>query len=160
MSEQLLVELQATLEREIPISRSMGIRVYSHAACGLKMAAPLDPNRNHQQTAFAGTLNALCTLAGWGTVFLLAREQNRPGNIVIRRSAIKYLRPVTSELMIAHCAAPGSEQREHFIEMLNEKGSSKIDLDVEIIDRGQVAVSFRGSYVVLGENHGMPRGEF
>lgn len=138
----------------------MGIRVYSHAPCGLKMAAPLDPNRNHQQTAFAGTLGALCTLAGWGTVYLLTREQNRPGNIVIRRSSIKYLRPVTSELMIAHCAAPEAEQREHFIEMLCEKGSSKIDLEVEIIDRGQTAVSFRGSYVVLGENHGMPRGEF
>ena len=38
------------------------------------MRLPLDRNRNHQQTAFAGSLNALCTITGWGSVYLLLRE--------------------------------------------------------------------------------------
>ncbi len=41
------------------------------------MRLPLGPNRNHQQTAFAGSLNALCTIAGWGTVLLLLKELER-----------------------------------------------------------------------------------
>ena len=42
------------------------------------MRLPLDPNRNHQQTAFAGSLNALCTIAGWGSVYLLLRGTRSP----------------------------------------------------------------------------------
>ena len=57
------------------------------------MRLPLGPNRNHQQTAFAGSLNALCTIAGWGTVFLLLKELDRRGNIVIRRSSISIRSP-------------------------------------------------------------------
>ena len=82
----MLDELQATLEREIPMCAQMGIRVHEGGVDGLVMRLPLDPNRNHQQTAFAGSLNALCTIAGWGYVFLLLRELGRSGNIVIRRS--------------------------------------------------------------------------
>ena len=76
-SSPLLSELQATLEREIPMSAQMGIRVHSNGPTGLVMRLPLTPNRNHQQTAFAGSLNALCTIAGWGYTYLLLRELGR-----------------------------------------------------------------------------------
>jgi thioesterase domain-containing protein len=82
-SSPLLSELQATLEREIPMSAQMGMRVHEGGLEGLVMRLPLNPNRNHQQTAFAGSLNALCTIAGWGYVFLLLRELGRDGSIVI-----------------------------------------------------------------------------
>src|SRR3954454_11938 len=104
-SSPLLSELQATLEREIPMSAQMGIRVHKGDADGLVIRLPLNPNRNHQQTAFAGSLNALCTIAGWGYVFLLLRALGRDGNIVIHRSSIKYLQPVTSSEIYAHCKA-------------------------------------------------------
>ena len=42
------------------------------------MRLPLGPNRNHQQTAFAGSLNALCTIAGWGTVVSAAQGARPP----------------------------------------------------------------------------------
>ena len=64
----LLSELQATLEREIPMSAQMGIQVHDGGADGLVMKLPLSPNRNHQQTAFAGSLNALCTITGWSSI--------------------------------------------------------------------------------------------
>src|SRR3990172_9590139 len=92
----LLDELQTKLEREIPMCAQMGIRVHSGGPDGLVMRLPLDVNRNHQQTAFAGSLNALCTIAGWGSVYLLLRELDREGNIVIRRSTIRYHEPVVA----------------------------------------------------------------
>ena len=88
----------------------------------------MGPNRNHQQTAFAGSLNALCTIAGWGTVFLLLKELDRHGNIVIRRSTIRYQEPVTSAEIFARCQPVSAEARQYFLEMLDDKKQAKIDL--------------------------------
>ena len=151
MSDPSLDELQATLEREIPMCGQMGIRVHGCRAEGLQMTLPLSPNRNHQQTAFAGSLNALCTITGWGSVYTLIRGEGLPGDVVIRRSTIKYSRPVQSEPIVARCQPIDASARAHFLEMLREKGQAKIDLQVEIREADETAVEFHGSYVVLGE---------
>ncbi len=145
----MLGELQATLEREIPMSAQMGIRVHHGGLEGLVMRLPLGPNLNHQQTAFAGSLNALCTIAGWGYVFLLLRELDRCGNIVIHRSTIKYLKPVTSSEIYAHCRPVTPAESQYFLEMLDDKGQTKLELAVEIPGIEGPAVLFKGSYVVL-----------
>jgi thioesterase domain-containing protein len=145
----MLDELQATLEREIPMSAQMGIRVHGGGPDGLIMRMPLNPNRNHQQTAFAGSLSALCTIAGWGYVYLLLRELGRHGNIVIHRSTIKYLEPVMTTEIYALCRSATSEETQHFLEMLDDKGQTKLDVSVEVAGKQGPAVSFRGSYVVL-----------
>jgi thioesterase domain-containing protein len=145
----LLEELQSTLEREIPMCGQMGIRVHNRGADGLVMRLPLGPNRNHQQTAFAGSLNALCTITGWGSVYLLLRELGKGGNIVIRRSTIRYQEPVTSSEIYARCHPVSDEARQYFVEMLGDKGQAKLDLTVEVSGAGGTAVSFHGSYVVL-----------
>jgi thioesterase domain-containing protein len=145
----LLEELQATLEREIPMCSQMGIRVHDGSADGLVMRLPLGPNRNHQQSAFAGSLNALCTITGWGSVYLLLRELGREGNIVIRRSTIRYQEPVTASEIFARCHPISAEARQYFLEMLGDKGQAKLDLTVEVSGKDGAAVSFNGSYVVL-----------
>ena len=145
----MLDELQATLEREIPMSAQMGIRVHDGGPDGLVMRMPLNPNRNHQQTAFAGSLSALCTIAGWGYVYLLLRELGRHGNIVIHRSTIKYLEPVTTSEIYALCRPVTPAETQYFLEMLDDKGQTKLDLSVEVAGKKGPAVSFKGSYVVL-----------
>src|SRR3954454_7547466 len=144
-----LCELHATLESEIPMSAQMGIRVHKGDADGLIMRLPLGPNRNHQQTAFAGSLSALCTIAGWGYVYVLLRELGRRGSIVIRRSTIKYQEPVTSSEIYARCHPVAAYARQYSLEMLDDKGQAKIDLAVEIAGANGPAVVFGGSYVVL-----------
>jgi thioesterase domain-containing protein len=146
---QLLAELQATLEREIPMCAQMGISVHNGGADGLVMRLPLDRNRNHQQTAFAGSLNALCTIAGWGSVYLLLKELNRRGSIVIRRSSIRYQEPVSTSEIYARCLPVSAEARQYFLEMLDDKGQAKLELAVEVSGADGAAVAFSGSYVVL-----------
>lgn len=143
-----LRELQLTLEREIPICGQMGIRVHDGGPAGLVMRLPLVPNRNHQQTAFAGSLNALCTIAGWGSVYLLLKDLGRKGNIVIRRSTIRYLEPVASAEIYARCLPVTAEARQYFLEMLDDKKQAKLDVAVEVAGPDGPAVSFSGSYVV------------
>jgi thioesterase domain-containing protein len=144
-----LAELQATLDREIPMCAQMGIRVHASDDQGLVMRLPLDRNRNHQQTAFAGSLNAVCTIAGWGSVYLLLRELGRTGSIVIRRSSIRYAEPVATADILARCLPVPADARQYFVEMLDDKGQTKLDLVVEIPGSNGPAVLFSGSYVVL-----------
>jgi thioesterase domain-containing protein len=144
-----LLALQSMIDREIPMCAQMGISVHGGGPDGLVMRLPLGPNRNHQQTAFAGSLNALCTIAGWGTVFLLLRELNRCGNVVIRRGAIRYQEPVTTPEILARCQPITADARQYFLEMLDDKRQAKIDLTVEIPGPTGPLVSFNGSYVVM-----------
>jgi thioesterase domain-containing protein len=144
-----LRELQHILEREIPMCSHMGIRVHERGPGGLVMRFPFEPNRNHQQTAFAGSLNALCTITGWGTVFLLLKETGRRGSIVIRRSSIRYQEPVTSTEIFARCEPVSAAARQYFVEMLDEKKQAKLDLVVEIAGPAGPLVAFNGSYVVV-----------
>jgi len=150
-----LADLQSVLDREIPMCAQMGIRVESQDQRGLCVSMPLGQNRNHQQTAFAGSLNALCTIAGWGATYLQLKRLAAEGVIVIRRSAIKYHRPASTSRIVACCLAPAEKDQLYFAEMLSEKGQAKLDLVVEIAgepdaaNHDRPAVSFHGSYVVM-----------
>ncbi|RIK85539.1 MAG: hypothetical protein DCC67_03855 [Planctomycetota bacterium] len=148
MPDAGLFELQQTLAREMPICTAMGIRPVQWIDRRLSMSMPLEPNKNHQYSAFAGSLNALCTIVGWGTVFLLLRDEGRGGNIVIRRSSIRYLRPVREATIIARGLTLDPEGTHFFYELLRSKGVSKIDVAAAIDDAQGTLVSFQGSYVV------------
>ncbi len=148
MNDDALSELEQTLHREMPISVPMGVRAVEWQDRRLAMQMPLAPNRNHQYSAFAGSLNALCTVVGWGTVFLLTREVGVAGNIVIRRGSIRYLRPVRSPEIIARGLPLDPVGMEFFYELLRSKGRSKIDVAAEIADAEGPLVTFSGSYVV------------
>ncbi len=145
-----LADLQGLIDAEIPMCGLMGVRVESFSDEALVMTVPLLENRNHQGTAFAGSLNALCTIAGWGMTHLETQPLDPEAVVVIRRSNIKYHRPVDSPVIVARCLRVTPEQRAYFAEMLAEKGQAKLDLTVEI-DHGQAEdrprVVFTGSYV-------------
>jgi len=148
MADSTLELLQQTLGREMPITVPMGIEVVSWEHEQLAMRMPLEPNRNHQYSAFAGSLNALCTIVGWGTIFMLLKDASLDGNIVIRRGKIRYLRPVRTPEFLASGLPIDADQRAYFFELLRSKGRSKIDLAVEIADEQGPYVTFQGSYVV------------
>jgi thioesterase domain-containing protein len=149
MPDSLLDDLQRTLHREIPICAQMGIEVESYEGGRLTLRLPLGPNRNHKQTAFAGSLNALCTVTGWALVHLLVRERRTQADIVIRRSSIKYLQPLDRDPIRATSDELDAGLLTYFTEMLQEKGQAKLDLHVGIAGVDGSAVRFTGSYVVL-----------
>jgi thioesterase domain-containing protein len=149
MSEDSQVQaLQATFEHEIPITRQIGLEVASYDGDSLSLRAPLVPNVNHKSTAFAGSLNAVATLAGWGLVWLILRDRGLRGTIVIHESSSQYRLPVRDDFT-AVCAKPGAQQIETFVTGLRRRGKARLALTVEIRDGDQIAVSFTGSYVAF-----------
>ena len=159
MGEQhnLARELEAVLHHEIPLSRQMGLTVHQYDGAWLALRAPLAPNINHKATAFAGSLNAVMTLAGWGTVWLVLRKHSLHGTIVIQESTTRYLLPVGNDFT-ATCRVPAAEEAERFLAGLRRRGKARLALKVEILDGdGRVAVAFTGMYVAfahVGERQG------
>lgn len=146
--------LEELLRVEIPLAAHMEVAVDRLSDEGLWLSMPLIPNRNPHQTAFAGSLNALCTLAGWALTHLLLEQLGRPGSTVIRRSSIKYHSPVEAHRVVAHGLPPREKDWEHFVEMLQEKGQAKLDHIVEVRgdDAERPAVLFAGSYVAVAND--------
>ena len=142
-----LRSLQVALAAEIPISRALGLTVAGYADRILTLAAPLAPNINHKDTAFAGSLNAVLTLAGWSMLWLVARRAAVPAKVVIQDSTIRYLHPVAHDFAAA-CRLPDSTEIDRFLLMLRKKGRARMQLAAEIREEGRQAVAFSGRYVV------------
>ena len=149
---ELAHELQEVLHHEIPLSRQMGLVVECYDGGCLSLRAPLAPNINHKATAFAGSLTAVATLAGWGTVWLMLREQGLRGTIVIQESTTRYLLPVGGDFT-AICRMPSAGEVERFLAGLRRRGKARIRLTTDIHaggdGDGRVAVAFTGHYVAF-----------
>jgi thioesterase domain-containing protein len=143
--------LQETLAHEIPITQHLAIRVVNYDQTGLVLQAPLAPNINHKQTAFAGSLNSVVTLAGWGLLWLILKELALPARVVIQDSECSYLRPVSDDFS-AFCPRPEQEQIDRMAEALKKRGKARIELHTEILNGTTVAVSFTGRYVIMSIN--------
>lgn len=142
-------ELQAVLHHEIPLSRQMGLEVIAFDGASLSVRAPLAPNVNHKATAFAGSLTAVATLTGWGLIWLILRERDLRGVIVIQESATRYLLPVGGDF-VATCHMPPARQVERFLASLTQHGKARLPLTVEMrAGAEQVAVIFTGRYVAF-----------
>ena len=141
--------LQTTLHREIPLSKAMEIEVVAYGDRRLTFKAPLQPNINHKSTAFGGSLYSIAVLTGWGLLFLLLQERGLAGQIVIASSDIRYVQPVSGDL-VATCELPEPDACDRFLKLLKRKGKSRIELQAKVLGRnGTPAVEFRGTYVAL-----------
>ena len=148
---KLAQELQATLDHEIPITRHLGIRVVDYDGEQLALAAPIERNINHRATAFAGSLNSVVTLAGWGLIWIVLQEMNIPATTIIQNSTSDYRKPVTQDF-IATCRKPEGRQIDQFARTLREKGRARLELQAGIHEHDVLVVSFQGRYVALRNN--------
>lgn len=154
----LLRALRDKLRRDMPITKALGLRVVGHDGGGLVLSSPLKPNINHKGTAFAGSLNAAATLAGWGTIWLALREHGIRSHVVIQDSTVHYFRPVTGDFT-ARCKPPSATAIERLVKSVAKKGRGRIELDVTIADASGDAVRFHGRYVAIAEGGAAgPRG--
>jgi thioesterase domain-containing protein len=140
--------LRRKLSTEMPVTGRLGIRLGGAAGGGVRLRAPLAANINHRGTAFAGSLNALATLTGWATVWLVLRAHGLQGQVVIQDSTVHYVRPVTGDFE-ARCEPPTRDAIHHLLESVKRRGRGRIELTVTVSDRQGPAVNFRGRYVAL-----------
>lgn len=140
-------ELENILHQEIPLTRSIGIRVIHASVESVTLSAPLQPNINHKHTAFGGSLYSVAVLAGWGLIYLLLRKYDIAAHIVIQESRVSYSSPVT-DIITATCTRAPEPEVERFLKAFARNGKARLGLTSIIQQHGQDAVRFEGQYVI------------
>jgi thioesterase domain-containing protein len=140
--------LRGKMATEIPVTQHLGLEVVGHDAGGLTLAAPLSNNVNHEGTAFAGSVNAVATLAGWGWVWLTLRRSGHEGHVVLQDSSIKYLRPIMTDFT-ARCLPAEDAEVERLLAGLTQHRRGRVSLGVEIRTGATLVATFHGRFVAL-----------
>ena len=142
--------LEDYMRAHIPLVTQMQVQVAACDDMGITLTAPLAPNINHERSAFGGSLASLMTLACWGYLWL--RLEEGPGlHIVVNEAELKYLKPVTGELL-ARCAAPAADVLSGFLTTLKRRGKARIELKAEVRQGQDLAALYIGSFVAYREN--------
>ena len=139
------------LHEMIPLAKAMGVRVEVSDDRALVLTAPKEQNKNSLNTAFGGSLVSLATLAGYGVVWELMKDEKKTEkpvwHIVVKESRAAYRRPVLGDLR-AICERPAQAAIAEFKEALARYGKAKLKLRASIIEDGNVAVDVQAAFVV------------
>lgn len=138
-------ELQERWENHIPISDKMGIKINQYTGYQFECSAQLNPNLNPHNTMFAGSAFTLATLTGWGMAWLLMKERNLKGDIVLADSNIRYRHPV-EESPVAMTSLDGISGD---LDRLASGRKARIVINVTIYSGDVAAVQFIGTYMLL-----------
>lgn len=139
-------ELERYLHEHIPLTKAMEVSVLVASAERVVLRAPLAPNINHRQTAFGGSIATLATLAGWS--WLHVHAAGAGVRLVIQASHVEFLKPIEG-VFEAICLKPSEEALATYEEILTRRGKGRIGLAVTVEYAGQVAATFRGTFVAL-----------
>jgi thioesterase domain-containing protein len=144
--------LELFLHEMIPLAKAMGVGVEVSDDRALVLTAPKEQNKNSLNTAFGGSLVALATLAGYGVVWELMKDEKKTDkpvwHIVVKESRAAYRRPVLGDLR-AICERPAQAAIAEFKEALARYGKAKLKLRASIVEDGNVAVDVHAAFVVL-----------
>jgi len=145
MQEELLKWLGDYLAQNIPLANNIKLQVLSYANDRLTLSAPLAPNKNDKNTAFAGSQYSLAVLAGWSWVTLKLKELGINHELVVASAEIRYLRPICNSLS-AEASVDHNGDWNEFLQTLKLKGKAKIKLLVNLLDGGDLKSQFQGFY--------------
>lgn len=143
-------ELQAFFVNHIPITTQMGLQVASLDAACIRISAPLDPNLNDKNTAFAGSLSSVLTLAGWGLVTSKLCALGIDADVMIHKCELLYNLPVDCDFS-AYCDLPAPAAWQRFMQTLQARGRSRIIMNSWIAAPNNAAVTMAGRYAVISK---------
>jgi thioesterase domain-containing protein len=134
------------LAEHIPISQSLGVTVTAFSGDSIRIAAPLQPNLNHRNTAFGGSLATLGILAGWSIVNFNLLELGMSCRVVIQKSEMDFLLPVDGDF---EAVARKPESWETFVKTLQRRGKARLELSSDILLADKVVAKHQGIYVAI-----------
>ena len=133
------MDLQNKIRSAMPISDAMQFSIEELGPLSIVVRAPLAPNVNIHGTGFAGSIYSIALLAGWGLSTHIMDQLGMDGELVIRRSEIKYRAPVTGPI---ECRAVVSDaERREFRDSFYDTGKGRLSLTIEIGDAPQAVLS-------------------
>jgi len=100
-------------------------------------------------SVFGGSLYSVYVLAGWALIFGRLQRTGFKGHIVIQKSEIEYLKPVTE---YKNCRVQFKLSRNGsfstYLKAIERRGRARIIVDSEITSQNERLVRFSGNYVI------------
>ena len=143
-----LSEITLYIHEHIPLTSHLGAVVDSYDGNTVSMSAPLEPNLNHRNTAFGGSLSALGILSGWTLLFLKLKEAGINNRLVIQKSYFDFQDSVVGDFK-ATCSLPGNESWEKFTKTLAKYGRARITVKSTIDCTSGSGGIHEGTYVAI-----------
>jgi thioesterase domain-containing protein len=140
-------ELTEALHRLIPLTDAMGATVDALDDEALILRAPLSRNHNHAGSAFAGSIYALASVAGWAFLYQLALRQALDVELLLADGQMRYRRPLVDTLE-AHVRVPLSGQQ-RLIDTVRRGRRARLQLTIALPTQTELAAEFDGLYVAL-----------
>ena len=141
-------EFEQLLHHEIPITKAMGFSVIEFTGSRVRISAKLEPNLNHKATAFGGSINCLMTVCGWAMMFINIKGIDPDAHIVIQKSSINYLAPITEDF-IAECNLTDGESKAKFLDTYAKHKKARLKLKVTCNNQDTLFAEYEGHYVAF-----------
>jgi thioesterase domain-containing protein len=140
--------LRDFLHQEIPLAQFMGIEITHADDKSVEITGPLEPSRNHLDTAFGGSIGAILILSCYTWLFHRLIGAGFQCHVLIKEGHTNYILPVKENLK-ATCTAPPEDEYDKFLETFRRKGLAKIELNATLGN----AAEFRGVFVAQKSKH-------
>ncbi len=144
-------EFEQFLHQQIPVTKAMEFNVLEITPSRVRISAKLEPNKNHQSTAFGGSISCLMTVTGWALMYANMKEIDPNAHIVISKSSIKYLKPVKKDFT-AECTLTNEADKINLFKMYNKNHKGKLSVKVYCYEDGFLAAEFEGQYVAFNND--------
>jgi thioesterase domain-containing protein len=142
----LAAQLQSYILDNIPLARTMELRVARYDGAELELSAPLAPNINDKGCAFGGSMASLMTLAGWGLVELALRARGIECDIYVGDSMVRYREPLFGELR-ASARFGEADALATFLKTLAARGKARIQVNCATAGETQDAATLEAAFV-------------
>lgn len=136
----------AYLHEHIPLTAAIGAEVIFYDGETLQISAPLEPNLNHRNTAFGGSLSALAILSGWGLIHLKLKEEGITVRLVIQKSVCDFSAPIDGAFRACARAIPQADWS-RFLRTFQRHGRARIRVTSELVTEEGTGGTHLGTYV-------------
>lgn len=137
------MSLQDFIYDQIPLSRHLGVKINKIDELEAIVTAPLEINRNHMNTAFGGSLQAILVLSAYAWLFQIMKQNSHSCHVILQESNYEFLKPVCEDIT-AICRAPKESQMQKFLDTFAKKKKARIILHASVEDK----CHFAGKFVV------------
>jgi len=135
---------------KIPVTRHLQFHIHLDEYDQPILEVPLQPNINHLGTAFGGSLSMLCTIEGWGCMYLLLEKYELIADILIQKNDMAFLSQVEDDFYVG-CNLPAKPKLELFVRTFQRFGKARLPVTcyVKEKDKSETAALFNGLYAAV-----------
>lgn len=143
-------QLESIVHQEIPITQALGIRINQLTDTAITVSAPFSANKNIHNTAFAGSIYTVATIAGWSLVNNLASINGIEGSVVLAKAEMQYKKPINGDI-IATCQLKDTTALATFLNSFQRKNRARITVTIELIEDSETKATLTANFALVGK---------